>query len=127
MEAFFLFVIPEVPIDIGRNLLFISQIHEMQKLGYVYIMSNVHRTVLYIGVTSDLENRVYEHEEGVIDGFTKKYNCHDLIYYEILDDIELAIRREKAMKKWNRAWKERQIKEMNPDMKRLNDQVFRFN
>ena len=99
----------------------------MNKLGYVYIMSNTHRTVLYIGVTSDLENRVYEHENGIMDGFTKKYNCQDLIYYEILDDIGSAIAREKAMKKWNREWKERQIKEMNPNLKRLNDQVFRFN
>lgn len=96
-------------------------------MGYVYVMSNTQRTVLYIGVTSDLENRVYEHENGEMDGFAKKYNCHDLIYYEILDDIESAIRREKAMKKWNREWKEKQIKEMNPNMKRLNDQVFRFN
>lgn len=79
----------------------------MQKLGYVYIMSNTHRTVLYIGVTSDLETRVYEHENGVTSGFTKRYNCKDLIYYEVLSDIESAIAREKAMKNWNRAWKER--------------------
>ena len=99
----------------------------MQKLGYVYIMSNPHRTVLYIGVTSDLEQRVYEHEEGAAEGFTKRYNCTDLIYYEILDDIESAIAREKAIKKWNREWKERQIREINPEMKRLNNEVFRFN
>ena len=70
-------------------------------------MSNTHRTVLYIGVTSDLETRVYEHENGVTGGFTKRYNCKDLTYYEVLSDIESAIAREKAMKKWNRAWKER--------------------
>ncbi len=99
----------------------------MQKGGYVYIMSNVHRTVLYIGVTSDLESRVYEHESGLNKGFTKKYNCVDLIYYEIFDDIESAIAREKAMKKWNREWKERQIKTLNPELKRLNEEVFRFN
>ncbi|MFT6871659.1 MAG: putative endonuclease [Roseivirga sp.] len=99
----------------------------MQKGGYVYIMSNFYRMVLYIGVTSDLESRVYEHESGLNKGFTKKYNCVDLIYYEILDDIESAIAREKAMKKWNREWKERQIKTLNPDMKRLNEEVFRFN
>ena len=68
-------------------------------------MSNIHRTVLYIGVTSDLENRVYEHDSDIMEGFKKKYNCHDLIYYEILDDIESAIAREKALKKWNREWK----------------------
>ncbi len=99
----------------------------MQKLGYVYVMSNVNRKVLYIGVTSDLETRVYEHENSLVDGFTKKYNCHDLVYYEVFDDIGSAIAREKAMKKWNREWKERQIKEINPEMKRLNEQVFRFN
>ena len=90
-------------------------------------MSNKYRTVLYIGVTSDLESRVDQHERGVYDGFTKKYNCIDLVYYEIFDSIESAIGREKAMKKWNRAWKERKIEEMNPKMKRLNETVFRFN
>ena len=99
----------------------------MPKGGYTYIMSNVHRTVFYIGVTSDLETRVYEHETGLGKGFTKKYNCVDLIYYEIFDDIESAIAREKAMKKWNREWKERQINTLNPEMKRLNEEVFRFN
>jgi len=90
-------------------------------------MSNTHRTVLYIGVTSDLETRVYQHETGLHKGFTKTYNCHDLVYYEIFDDIESAIAREKAMKKWNREWKERQIKTLNPEMRRLNEEVFRFN
>ncbi len=90
-------------------------------------MFNPHRTVLYIGVTSDLEQRVYEHEEGAAEGFTKRYKYTDLIYYEILDDIESAIAREKAIKKWNREWKERQIREINPEMKRLNNEVFRFN
>ena len=90
----------------------------MSKSGYLYIMSNAHCTVLYIGVTSDLESRVDQHESEVCDGFTKKHNCKDLVYYEVFDDIELAIRREKTMKRWNRAWKERQIREMNPEMKR---------
>lgn len=80
-----------------------------------------------IGVTSDLESRVYEHESGVTGGFTKRYNCKDLIYTEVLDDIESAIAREKAMKKWNRAWKERQIREKNPEMLRLNDDVQGYN
>lgn len=63
-------------------------------------MSNVHRTVLYIGVTFDLESRVYEHESSLNKSFTKRYNCIDLIYYETFDAIESAIAREKAMKKW---------------------------
>jgi putative endonuclease len=99
----------------------------MKKGGYVYIMSNTHRTVLYIGVTSNLEMRVYQHETSFYKGFTKKYNCHDLIYYEIFDGIEPAIAREKAMKKWNRLWKERQIKTLNPEMKRLNNEISSFN
>lgn len=99
----------------------------MAKGGYVYIMSNSHRTTLNIGVTSDLETRVYEHENGLTHGFTSKYNCHDLIYYEFFGDIESAIAREKAMKKWKRAWKKRQIKEMNPEMKRLNEEIEDFN
>lgn len=99
----------------------------MGKNGYVYIMSNTHRTVLYIGVTSDLETPVYQHESRYFDGFSKKYNYVDLIYYEVYDHIEPAIARERALKKWKREWKERMIQEKNPEMKRLNEEVFRFN
>lgn len=97
------------------------------KGGYVYIMSNKNRTVLYIGVTSDLQTRVLQHEAGTYGGFTKQYNCSDLLYYEFFDHIESAIVREKAMKKWNREWKDNLIKEVNPDLKRLNKQIDGFN
>ncbi|KYG75803.1 GIY-YIG nuclease family protein [Roseivirga spongicola] len=99
----------------------------MGKNGYVYIVSNTHRTMFYIGVTSDLESRAYQHENGLMKGFSKKYNCVDLIYYEVFNHIEPAIAREKVLKKWKREWKERIILEMNPEMRRLNDEVFRFN
>ena len=90
-------------------------------------MSNTRRTVLYIGVTSDLESRVYQNEHGELGGFTSRYNCTDLIYYEIFNHIESAIAREKAMKKWNRAWKERLVREINPKMERLNEEIEGFN
>jgi putative endonuclease len=68
---------------------------------------------LYIGITSDLEKRVWEHKNNVVDGFTKKYNVHRLVYYEITSDVESAIMREKQMKKWNRQWKIELIEKNN--------------
>jgi len=68
----------------------------------VYILASKINGTLYIGVTSDLVKRVYEHKENLVDGFTKKYNIHKLVYYETTNDIESAIRREKQLKKWNR-------------------------
>ena len=99
----------------------------MPKGGYVYIMSNKSRTVLYIGVTADLERRVDEHRNGIGSVFTKKYGCKDIIYYEVFDDIESAIAREKALKKWNRRWKEELIMAFNPKLRDLWDQIARFN
>jgi len=75
------------------------------KGGYIYIMSNIMRSVLYIGVTANLAERSYQHKFENGSKFTKKYKCTDLIYYESFDSIEEAIIREKALKKWNRAWK----------------------
>ena len=77
--------------------------------AYVYILSNKNRTVLYIGVTNDLERRIKEHTDG-LSAFTKKYNIHDLLFYEIHNDINLAIRREKLIKKWRKEWKMELIK-----------------
>jgi len=70
---------------------------------------------LYIGVTSNLIKRVYEHKNGLVDGFTKKYGVHQLVYYEVLRDSETALMRERQMKKWNRVWKLRLIEEHNPE------------
>ena len=87
----------------------------MTKGGFVYIMASARNGTLYIGVTSDLVARVWQHREGVADGFTRKYGCKLLIWYEAHDDIQAAIRREMQMKEWKRLWKLRVIEEMNPD------------
>jgi putative endonuclease len=85
-----------------------------EKQGYVYLMTNKHDTVIYTGVTSDLVKRVYQRKEGLILGFTKKYNVKKLVYYEIVDDIERAIEREKQIKAGSRKKKIDLIKSMNP-------------
>jgi putative endonuclease len=84
--------------------------------AYVYILSNKNRTVLYIGVTNDLECRIAEHRKGLASAFTKKYNVHDLVYYEVHGSIIQAIKREKQLKEWKRVWKEELIKSKNPEM-----------
>ncbi len=89
------------------------------KQGYVYIMSNFNRTVLYIGVTNDLERRVKEHKSGKGSSFTSKYKCIYLMYYERMQGIENAIKREKQLKNWKKDWKMNLIKEVNPDLKDL--------
>ncbi len=94
------------------------------KTGYVYIMSNKNRTTLYIGVTNDLERRVAEHKEGSGSKFTYKYKLYDLVYYEVIYDIEQAIKREKQLKNWHRDWKLNLIKSLNPEMKDLSKTVF---
>lgn len=98
----------------------------MPKGGYVYIVSNVKRTVLYIGVTSNLASRSHEHKYLEGSSFTKKYNCTDLIYFEVFETIEEAIRREKQMKKWNREWKINLIKSKNPGLLDLYEDVADF-
>ena len=81
----------------------------------VYILASKIGGTLYIGVTNDMVRRVYEHREKLAESFTKKYQVARLVYFEQLDDIESAIRREKRLKKWNRAWKIRLIEENNPN------------
>lgn len=89
------------------------------KGGYVYLMTNKRDTVIYAGVTSNLQKRVYEHREGLVDGFTKKYNVKKLVYYEVTDDIESAIAREKQIKAGSRNKKIVLIKSINPAFKDL--------
>ncbi|HHN66076.1 MAG TPA: GIY-YIG nuclease family protein [Nitrospirae bacterium] len=89
------------------------------KYYYVYILSNKKRGTLYIGVTSDIVKRVYEHKNKLVEGFTKKYSVDRLVYYEITRDINIAIRREKQLKKWKRVWKLELIEKNNPDWKDL--------
>jgi len=86
---------------------------------YVYIMSSYNNSTIYVGVTDDLERRVQEHKSGQIDGFTKKYNCKKLVYYECFSDINQAIDREKQIKGWKRIRKDELINSMNKERKDL--------
>jgi len=87
----------------------------MHKGGWVYLMTNRRDGTLYLGVTSELARRAWQHREGLIEGFTKQYGLKSLVWYERHDDIRTAIQREKTMKHWPRAWKVRLIHAMNPD------------
>ena len=86
---------------------------------FVYILANKPNGTLYIGVTNNIRRRIYEHKNGLVDGFTKKYGIKDLIYYEQTNDVTSAIAREKCIKKWNRLWKRRLIEQENPEWKDL--------
>jgi putative endonuclease len=81
------------------------------------MMSNKNNKVLYIGITNDLLRRIYEHKNNLIDGFTKKFNCHMLVWFEQINDVSSAILKEKQMKKWKRENKENVINAMNPEWK----------
>ncbi|KGJ88757.1 GIY-YIG nuclease family protein [Thalassotalea sp. ND16A] len=85
----------------------------------IYIISNVHNTVLYIGVTSNLVQRIYQHKEKLIGGFSAKYNLTKLVYFELFNDMENAIVREKRLKQWHRRWKNRLIGGVNPNWRDL--------
>jgi len=90
---------------------------------YIYIMSSKKNGTIYIGITSDLIKRVYEHKNDLTEGFTKKYQVHNLVYYEIVQDIESAIKREKQLKKWDRKWKLELIEKNNPEWNDLYNQI----
>lgn len=90
-----------------------------KKSYYVYILSNYTNTTLYIGVTGDIERRIYEHKNGLLVGFTEKYNVTKLVYVEECDNVNDAIAREKQLKKWRREKKEALIKTINPEWKDL--------
>ena len=91
-----------------------------EPIGFVYIMSNISRSVLYIGVTRNLRRRVEEHRTSKnLDSFTSKYNCVHLIYYEYYDFLTEAIAREKKLKSWKRTWKDKLIAKQNPELKDL--------
>ncbi len=91
--------------------------------AYVYMMASSKNGTLYIGVTSDLINRVWQHKNSVVEGFTNKYKVHLLVWYESHDSIASAISREKALKKWNRIWKLRVIEQLNPEWQDLYEQL----
>ena len=91
------------------------------KKFYVYILCNKRNGTLYTGITSDLIKRIYEHKNNLVEGFTRKYNIHRLVWYEIHETAETAISREKQIKAWKRQWKLRLIEENNPKWNDLYD------
>ena len=94
------------------------------KYYYIYILTNKTNKVLYIGVTNDLKRRIYEHKNKLVDGFTKKYNLTKLVYFEITENINEALNREKQLKNWRREWKINIINDFNPDWMDLSEELF---
>ena len=94
-----------------------------EKLFAVYIMASQRNGTLYIGVTSNLPKRVWEHRDGVVEGFTKQYGVKTLVWYEVHDNADSAISREKQLKKWNRDWKINLIQLKNPDWRDLSHEI----
>ncbi len=88
---------------------------------YVYILTNQHGNVMYIGVTNDLARRLYEHREELVDGFTRRYHVHKLVYFEQTNSIEAAITREKELKGWTRAKKNALVETLNPAWRDLSE------
>ena len=95
----------------------------MNTSGYTYIISNKKQGTLYVGVTSNLIKRIYEHKQKSVKGFSDRYNLHKLVYYEMHDTIELAIAREKQLKNWHRQWKINLIEETNADWNDLYESI----
>ena len=96
----------------------------MEKLPSIYILTNKPLGTLYIGVTSNLPQRIWQHNTKVTKGFTEKYNLNKIVWYEAHEDMMSAIQREKALKAWKRDWKIRIIEEMNPLWRDLYDDLF---
>ena len=96
---------------------------EVMNTYYVYIMASKKNGTLYIGVTNNLIRIVYEHKNDLVEGFTKKYGVHKLVYYEQTNDIYSAIQRERKLRKWNRQWKINLIEKINPDWKDPYDEL----
>ena len=91
----------------------------MKAGGYVYIVTNERHTILYIGVTSDLPKRIYEHRHGITKEFCYKYNVHKLVYATYFEDITYALAHEKRFKNWRRSWKQELIEKDNPNWEEL--------
>ncbi|GAB6269806.1 MAG: GIY-YIG nuclease family protein [Smithella sp.] len=91
----------------------------MIKQPAVYILASAKNGTLYTGVTSDLVKRIWEHKNNLVDGFTKRYGVHDLVWFELHDTMDFAIDREKNIKEWKRAWKLKLIEKDNPDWRDL--------
>lgn len=95
----------------------------MEREYFVYMLTNYHKTVLYIGVTNNLVARIFQHKDRKIAGFTKRYNVSRLVYYELYDDISYAIAREKQLKKWSRIKKNNLVSSFNPSWRDLYDEI----
>ena len=95
----------------------------MSKSYYVYILASAKNGTLYIGVTNDLARRIWEHREGLVEGFTKRYGVKMLVHFEELGDIALAIQRETRLKKWKRRWKMELIEKTNPAWRDLHEML----
>ena len=93
------------------------------KIPYIYILANKPNGTLYIGVTANLTQRIWQHKNNLIEGFTKRYDIHRLVLYELHESMESAIQKEKAIKKWNRAWKIELIEKNNPTWRVLYDEI----
>jgi len=96
---------------------------ENMKKFYIYILCNKRNGTLYTGITSDLIKRIYEHRNKLVNGFTKKYHVHRLVWYEIHEVIESALSREKQIKKWKRKWKLELIEKHNPEWNDLYENI----
>jgi putative endonuclease len=92
---------------------------------YVYILANHRNGTLYTGFTNNLIGRTFTHKSDIVDGFTKKYQVHRLVYYEVFEDRDAAIKREKQLKRWHRKWKLELIEKINPGWKDLYDQIIK--
>ncbi len=95
----------------------------MEKTFYVYMLASARNGTLYLGVTSDLVKRIWEHREGLFEGFTKKYGVKNLVWFEVHFEAMAAITREKQLKKWNRDWKINMIQQGNPDWRDLYEDI----
>ncbi len=95
----------------------------MSKQPAVYILSNKRNGTLYVGVTSNLVQRVWQHKNNLVPGFTQKYNLHKLVYLEVCESMETAIQLEKQLKKWNRKWKLELIEKNNPEWNDLYSEI----
>jgi putative endonuclease len=95
----------------------------VEKTPCVYILASQKNGTLYIGVTSDLVKRCWEHKENLVEGFTKRYKIHYLVYFELHETMTDVIQREKQIKKWRRAWKLSLIEEQNPEWRDLSNEI----
>ena len=93
------------------------------KFYFVYILASKRNGTIYIGVTSNLPKRIWEHKNNLVEGFTKKYNVHNLVYFEQTENVNSALLREKQLKKWKREWKIELIEKDNPQWKDLYEKI----